>query len=121
VTRDSGSMTILGIGVLAAALAMGFALAALVGFLTDRAQARAAADLAAIAGALAVREGLDGDGPDPCAVAAEAATANSALLISCHALGDGSIQVTVASGRAKATARAGPQWGAGQGPGGGSG
>lgn len=115
---DRGSATILAVGLFAVVVAAALVVASLVGVARDRASARAAADLAALAGAYQARQRLAGGGPDPCSVAARAASANAAELTGCEAWPDGSVQVTVASGRAEASARAGPEM---KRPGGGSG
>ena len=115
---ESGSATVAMVGVLAVMVTIALGIATVAGFARERADARAAADLAALAGAYALRASVDGDPADPCAVARRAAAANAAELTACHAWGDGSVQVTVASGRAEVSARAGPE---GEGSGGGSG
>jgi len=86
--------------------------AALVGVIGARHRAEAAADLAALAGAVAAR-----NGGDPCAAAGTIARSNQATLISCSAV-DRTVEVSVAV-RAPAlvgiawsqvgVARAGPQ------------
>jgi len=112
------------VAVLAVAIVMGAAVAGVAGLAGDRAQARAAADLAALAGAYQVRRELASTVDDestragPCAAARRTAAANGATVRQCHEYGDGSVQVTVASGRAEASARAGPE---AKGPGGDSG
>jgi len=118
---DGGSATVVAVAVLAVSIVAGVALAAAAGLLADRAKARAGADLAALSGAYAIREGLGGERTDACGAARTSATANRVTLTACTSFGDGSVQVTVASGRAKGTARAGPDGGEIQGPGGGSG
>lgn len=121
--RDRGSATVLGAAVLAVAVVVGVLLAVVAGAVADRARARAAADLAALAAAHAVRAGLGGEvhqppEAQPCAVARRTAIANGAHLAACTQFRDGSVQVSAASGRATASARAGPEM---EGPGGGSG
>mgnify|MGYP001236572754 CR=1 FL=1 len=116
---DRGSAAVLGVAVLGAAVAVGLLLTVVAGAVADRARARSAADLSALAGAYAVRVAL-GAGTveavdEPCAVARRTAAANGATLTACTAFGDGSVQVTAASGRGKARARAGPEM---EGPGG---
>ena len=118
-TSDRGSASVVAVAILAAVVITGAAVAAVVGLATDRSAARSAADLAALAGAYAVRRELDGTTADPCAVARRTAIANSATVTRCRVLGDGSVEVKVASGKAEASARAGPQ--ETQGPGGDSG
>lgn len=107
---DRGSAAVISVALLAVAVAAGVVLAAVVGLASDRAAARSAADLAALAGAHAVRDDLadQGTGREPCEIAARTAVANSATLTVCRVYGDGSVQVTVASGSAIAQARAGP-------------
>lgn|GEM_PF-1674376 len=112
-SSDRGSATVAMAGVLAVVVTIALAIAGLAGASRDRADARAAADLAALAGAYSARGELTGEPVDPCAAAGRAAAANAAELTRCRAWGDGSVQVTVASGGAQASARAGPQ-GAGQ-------
>ena len=115
---DRGSATVVATGLLAAVVVLGVVLAAVAGLIADRAAARNGADLAALAGAHAARREPAGHGDPPCEVAERAAELNGVRLTSCHTFGDDSVQVTVASGRAKASARAGPSHSAGQGPGG---
>src|SRR6478735_4273938 len=66
VTRERGSATVVSVAVMCVVLVVGLALAALGGHLRDRATSRAGADLAALAGASAVRARLDGAGAEPC-------------------------------------------------------
>jgi hypothetical protein len=101
-------MTVVGAAVLGLAVVLGMLLTVLAGALADRAVARAGADLAALAGAYAARAALAGGGESPCAAAERAAVANATTLVACQAFGDGSVQVTVASGGHSARARAGP-------------
>jgi secretion/DNA translocation related TadE-like protein len=108
VTRERGSATVVSVAVVCVVLVLGLALAALGGHLRDRATARAGADLAALAGASAVRARLDGAGVEPCEAAARVAGANAGTLTNCAEYDDGSVQVAVKSGRATASARAGP-------------
>ena len=96
------------VAVIAVAVLAGLAVTAAAGLGEQRAQARAGADLAALAAAYAVRAQREGDTPDPCAIARTTAEANGVALTACALLGDGSVQVTTASGRANAHARAGP-------------
>ena len=107
------------VAILAVVVVTGAAVAAVAGLTIERAGARAAADLAALAGAYAVRRELDGTTADPCAVARRTAIANAATVTRCRVFGDGSVEVSVASGKAKESARAGPQ--NREGPGGDSG
>jgi secretion/DNA translocation related TadE-like protein len=115
---ERGSASVVGIGVLAAVAVIALTVVAASATIADAARARSAADLAALAGATVARASLAGAGADPCAAARETARANHASLTACDVLGDGSVRVTAASGRATASARAGPQR---KGPGGGSG
>ena len=94
---------------LAVVIVTGAAVAAVAGLTADRATARSAADLAALAGAFELRRALDGTTADPCAAARRTAHANQATVTRCQAFGDGSVEVSVASGKANASARAGPQ------------
>ena len=116
--RDRGSATIVAVAVLAVAVLMGVAVAGLAGLAADRAAARSAADLAALAGAYEARRELGGATGEPCDAARRTATANGAITTWCRLYGDGSVELEVASGKAKASARAGPQR---EGPGGDSG
>ena len=115
---ERGSASIVAVAVLAVAVLVSVAVAAFAGVVTDRAAARSAADLSALAGAYDARRELGSPREYPCEAARRTALANSATLISCDAYGDGSVQVKVASGRATAQARAGPEK---EGPGGDSG
>ena len=105
---DRGSASVVATAVVAVAVVVGLAVAAVAGFAAQRAQARAGADLAALAGAFAARANLEGDDLEPCAAAHQAAEANRVALTACELIGDGSVQVAVTSGRATAQARAGP-------------
>ena len=114
VRGDGGAASVLVVGVLVAvvvALGAGLAVAAL---LLDQSRVRTAADLSAIAGALAARGavagGADGAGPG-CGVAREAAGRNGVTLATCTV--DGAVvavTVTARSGLAtvSASATAGP-------------
>jgi secretion/DNA translocation related TadE-like protein len=119
--RENGSATILTVaGIAVVTLALGAALA-VVTVVRDVHGARAAADLAALAAAAPVLRG----GPVDCAAAWQVAAANGAVLRSCAALPDGSVETWVARpwsgaggwlGRLadpSARARAGPVPGAG--------
>jgi len=121
-SRESGSATVAAIALLGVVVVAAAMLAAVTGTLADRAAAHSTADLAALAGAHAVRHapGRSGAG---CDTAREAAQVNGARTVRCVEFADGSVQVTVKLGRATASARAGPAW-AGphrEGPGSGSG
>jgi secretion/DNA translocation related TadE-like protein len=116
---DRGSGTVLALGLVGVVLTLGFFLVALGGAQTAHARARSAADLAALAGANALRYGEDG-----CAVAAATAGRDGAVLDDCADEGGGVLQVAVhhdvggstgrvtawlGDGRARAVARAGPR------------
>ena len=115
---DEGSATVVAIAVLAATVVVGAAIAGVAGIATDRATARSAADLAALAGAYEVRRELGGATGEPCDAARRTALANRATVTWCRVYGDGSVELEVASGGAQASARAGPER---EGPGGDSG
>lgn len=110
--RERGSATVLvvaGIGVMVLLLAGALVLTSAV---VASHRARAAADLAALAGAQVL---VDGDAREPCDVASGVATRNSSALVECQVAGD-DLTVTVATragwpglGSARARARAGPE------------
>ena len=75
---EQGSASVVAVALLAVAVLVSVAVAAFAGVVTDRAAARSAADLAALAGAYEARRELGGTGGNPCAVARRAALANSA-------------------------------------------
>lgn len=108
-----GSGTVLLLGVVAVVLMLGVALSTLASAQVARARAQSAADLAALAGAAALRDASFGGGDDPCAVAAEVVRRNGARLASCDDEGVGVLEVgasrSTAWGTAVATARAGPR------------
>lgn len=81
---DRGAATTAAVACLGLLLVVGLALGEVGAWFAAHRQARAAADLAALAGAgaLAGAEGLD-----PCAAAAEVARRNGAELTSCRAVG----------------------------------
>ncbi|WP_318241864.1 Rv3654c family TadE-like protein [Arthrobacter pullicola] len=111
--RDEGSGTVLSLGLCLAVITLLLALLVLAQATVGAARAGAAADLAALAGADAVRALRAGD---PCTVAAEVVARNGAELISCAPdTGTRSITVEVASSAGRllpwpssARARAGP-------------
>ncbi|PFG37234.1 secretion/DNA translocation related TadE-like protein [Flavimobilis soli] len=114
---DEGSAAVLVLALLGAAAALVAAIALLAGAHAARADAQAAADLAALAAAQ--RHALARAGA--CETGREAAERNGARLASCVVAGDGSVTVSVevdrsgVSGAAVATpvgatARAGPSW-----------
>lgn len=75
---ERGAGTVLAVALAAVLLTLGVALAACVGIVHAQRQAQAAADLAALAGAVAADRGGDG-----CAAASEVAALNEARLVSC--------------------------------------
>ncbi|MBO9555461.1 Rv3654c family TadE-like protein [Cellulomonas sp.] len=113
---ERGSGTVLLLGIVAVVLMLGVALSMLVSAQVARARAQSAADLAALAGAAALRDASFGvrvgTVADPCAVAAEVVRRNRARLRSCDDEGAGVLAVGVSTaagwGTAVATARAGP-------------
>jgi secretion/DNA translocation related TadE-like protein len=108
-------MTVLSAAVTAVLVVLGVACLWLMGAVRTAHQARAAADLAALAAAATA--GLP-DG-DPCRAAVRVAEANAATLRSCDIGGDGSVTVAVSvpvrlsipgvPDEARARARAGPR------------
>lgn len=113
---ERGSGTVLALGLVGVVLLLGVALAGLGQAQTARTQAQAAADLAALAGASAVRVGEDG-----CVPARDVADRNGGTLDACTDEGRGVVAVTThvdvpvlarltgaGDGRATARARAGP-------------
>jgi secretion/DNA translocation related TadE-like protein len=89
--RDAGSASVWSLAGALAVLTLVWATSLVCLAVGARHQAEAAADLAAIAGVAAARDGRDG-----CAAAAQIATANSALLDVCRWSADGSLIVGVA-------------------------
>lgn len=81
---DSGSMTVMVLGVIAGALVLAVLVGGLVRGVTARGQAQAAADLAA----LAAGEVAAGGGDAPCETGRRVAERNGAALVSCQ-IGDG--------------------------------
>jgi secretion/DNA translocation related TadE-like protein len=101
--RDQGSATIYGAATGLAVTLAGLAIAMSAAFLISRAEARSAADLAALAGAGWARAGQE----VACARAAEFAADNHAVLVSC--IVDGlDVSITVEVEGIRAVARAGP-------------
>ena len=113
---ERGAGTVLVLGVVAAVLLLAVGIAALGTAQNARGAAQAAADLGALAGATALRDGFD-----PCGTAARAVTRNGAELTSCDVLGAGVVRVATTHvtigqasvfgplGVARAAARAGPR------------
>jgi secretion/DNA translocation related TadE-like protein len=117
--RDSerGAGTVLILGIVAAVLLLAVGIAALGAAQNARGTAQVAADLGALAGATALRDGFD-----PCGTAGDAVTRNGAETASCEVLGGGVVRVVAtrvvlgpggglggALGEARASARAGPR------------
>ncbi|MDR7382956.1 Rv3654c family TadE-like protein [Promicromonospora iranensis] len=113
--RDSerGAGTVLVLGIVAAILLLAVGIAALGAAQNARGAAQAAADLGALAGATALRDGFD-----PCGTAGAAVSRNGAEVASCAVLGGGVVRVVAtraaggpggALGEARASARAGPR------------
>jgi secretion/DNA translocation related TadE-like protein len=101
------------LGIVAAVLLLAVGIAALGAAQNARGAAQAAADLGALAGATALRDGFD-----PCGTARAAVARNGAELASCAVLGGGAVRVVAtrvavgpggALGEARASARAGPR------------
>ncbi|QYH20374.1 TadE-like protein [Corynebacterium aquatimens] len=99
---DDGSATITSAGIIAAVVALAFAMLTIAAGVADQHRAAVAADLAAVAGATAYYAGADA-----CQVADTTATLNGAQLASCEVVA-GDVVVKVTRGRANAAARAGP-------------
>ncbi|WP_369370696.1 Rv3654c family TadE-like protein [Promicromonospora sp. Populi] len=115
---ERGSGTVLILGIVAAVLLLAVGIAALGAAQNTRGAAQSAADLGALAGAAALRDGFD-----PCGTAGAAVARNRAEIESCGVLGAGVVRVVVtraasgpggafgALGQARASARAGPRVG----------
>lgn len=115
---ERGAGTVLVLGVVAVALLLGLGLAALGAAQAARGAAQAAADLGALAGATALRDGFDA-----CATAHEAVQRNGSRLVLCEPGGGATVRVVAARaadgptpgpwagllGEARAAARAGPR------------
>jgi secretion/DNA translocation related TadE-like protein len=80
---DRGAVTVLAVAFLGLVLLVGAALGVAAAMVVDHRRAQAAADLAALAGAVAHQRGEDG-----CAAAARVASANSGVLTECTVEGD---------------------------------
>lgn len=108
---DDGAATLLVTACLGLLLLVGAALAVIAAMIAAHRSAQAAADLAALAGALAVR-----DGGEVCGAASDVAAANGARVTRCSVAGDDvTVRVEVAGPRwlgqrhdLAAEARAGP-------------
>ncbi len=107
---DSGSGTVLVLGVVAVALVLATTLAGLGQVVVGRARAQTAADLAALAAA--TRWQATADVGSACDLAEQAATRNGADLAACGHEGAGVVQIAVTVstpfGPARSFARAGP-------------
>ncbi|MFI2488350.1 Rv3654c family TadE-like protein [Promicromonospora kroppenstedtii] len=110
---EGGAGTVLVLGIVAAVLLLAVGIAALGAAQNARGAAQAAADLGALAGATALRDGFD-----PCGTAVAAVARNGAELASCEVRSDGVVRVVAKRvaigpagvlGSARATARAGPR------------
>lgn len=115
VDRERGSGTVLVLGLVAVTLLLVVGVGALGAAQNARGAAQSAADLAAIAGATALRDGFD-----PCGTARATVSRNGAEVAACEVLGGGVVRVAAARpvggparalvpGRAHASARAGPR------------
>ena len=114
---ERGAGTVLILGVVAAVLLLAVGIAALGAAQNARGAAQAAADLGALAGATALRDGFD-----PCRTAGAAVVRNGAVTASCEVLAGGVVRVVATRdasgpagvlGTARASARAGPRAGGG--------
>lgn len=103
--NDDGYATIVATGIIVAVVSLTVVIAAVAGRTVDTHRAQTAADLAAVAGAIALNTG--GSSGEACAVAGDTAGLNNAEVISCDIDGR-DVVVTAESGRSQATARAGP-------------
>lgn len=112
---ERGAGTVLVLGIVAVVLLLALGIAALGAAQNIRGTAQAAADLGALAGATALRDGFD-----PCGTAGVAVSRNGAEMAACEVLGGGVVQVVATRaasgpggelGRARASARAGPRLG----------
>lgn len=110
---ETGSGTVLAVGLIGVLLALSLALTGVVQAQSGTSRARAGADLAALAGATALTS-VHAPG-DPCAMAQRVAGANRATVTSCRVEGedvivDAAVEVSVLGARCTATAsaRAGP-------------
>lgn len=123
---ERGAGTVLILGIVGAVLVLAIGIAGLGAAQNARGAAQAAADLGALAGATALRDGFD-----PCGTATAVVVRNGAEAASCEVLGAGVVRVVAtrmpagvagalggALGPARASARAGPRVGETSGPGG---
>jgi secretion/DNA translocation related TadE-like protein len=114
---ERGAGTVLILGIIGAVVLLAVGIAALGATQNARGAAQAAADLGALAGATALRDGFD-----PCGTAGAAVARNGAEIASCEVLGGGVVRVVATRaavgpggklagglGQARASARAGPR------------
>ena len=114
--HDRGSGTVLMVGVVAVVFLLTVAGVAVASAVLAAHRARAAADLAALAGAVALAQGLPAS--SACGAAGVVAVRNGAALLACGTGADGSVLVRTSTpvsfgipgqpGAASASARAGP-------------
>jgi secretion/DNA translocation related TadE-like protein len=105
---ERGSATVLTLALIAVVIAAALVAAAVGSVAADRARARGAADLSALAAAHAERVRDAGlQGAEACDVGAAVALANQTTVVECRVAADGSVTVTVRAGTATAWARAG--------------
>lgn len=100
--NDRGYATVASVGIIVALVSLLLVIAAAVQHVASVQRARVFADLAAVSAATALYEGHDA-----CEVAGRTAELNGAALKACEELGSDMV-VTVRSGSAESTARAGP-------------
>ena len=114
---ERGAGTVLVLGIVAAILLLALGIAALGTAQNARGATQAAADLGALAGATALRDGFD-----PCGTARATVTRNGAEIASCEVFDTGVVRIVAtraatgpggafsgALGQARASARAGPR------------
>lgn len=99
---DRGNATIVAVGIITALAALTFVVVAVVTTRLDHHRAQVAADLAAVAGAVAHYYA-----EDPCARAAETATLNQSVVVACSPDGE-DVVVTARVRAVEVTSRAGP-------------
>lgn len=99
---EEGSASVTTAGIIAVVTALALAIAAVVAGVANTHRARVAADLAAVAAATALYQGVDA-----CSAANDTAQANGGSVDTCEVDGP-DVQVSVRVGRAVQAARAGP-------------
>lgn len=102
IADESGSATVVAIGIITAVVALALAVIAIGARAADQHRVRTAADLAAVAGATALYTGSAA-----CTAAEETARLNAAATQACEIDG-GDVTVEVSMAGARATAKAGP-------------